>query len=323
MRRLLSLTVLPVLACLVLAGCGGASNAVPVPTPTVNANAKVTVSGTFGATPTVNIPRLTANDALTVKTVIQGNGPVFTSADSLVTNFVLYLWNGTSASLKVNTFTAHPTVIRGSMLTGLEDALYGKKAGSRVLAVIPPKLGYGPDGDASLGASGTTTLVFVVDLIDSYPVTASASGTVESDGGNGLPTISAQPGKAPVATFPSSGPPSTLVVKTLIKGTGPVITKGEYVVTQYTGYIWRTKKVFDSSWSRNTPFAFVFQATPEQVISGWDTGLAGQTVGSRVLLVIPPKDAYGKTGQSQAGINGTDVLVYVVDILGAIPISAS
>jgi len=53
------------------------------------------------------------------------------------------------------------------------------------------------------------------------------------------------------------------------------------------------------------------------VIPGWDTGLAGQTVGSRVMLVIPPKDGYGKAGASQAGINGTDTLVYVVDILGA------
>jgi FKBP-type peptidyl-prolyl cis-trans isomerase len=323
MRRLLGLIVIPVLACVVLAGCGGSPNAVPATTPTVNANAKVTVTGAFGASPMVKIPRLKANDALTVKTVIQGDGPVFNSADSLLTNFVLYLWNGTSSSLKVNTFTVHPTVIRGSMLPGLEDALYGKRAGSRVLAVIPPKLGYGPNGDSELGASGSTTLVFVIDLIDSYTATASASGTVESSGGNGLPTVSATAGKAPVVTIPPAGPPSTLQVKTLIKGAGPVITKGEYVVTQYTGYIWRTKKVFDSSWPSSTPFGFVFQDSPAQVITGWDTGLAGQTVGSRVMLVIPPKDAYGKTGASQVGIKSTDVLVYVVDILDAVPISAS
>jgi len=37
-----------------------------------------------------------------------------------------------------------------------------------------------------------------------------------------------------------------------------------------------------------------------------------------VLLVIPPADAYGKAGQPQAGIKGTDTLVFVVDILGAV-----
>ena len=58
-------------------------------------------------------------------------------------------------------------------------------------------------------------------------------------------------------------------------------------------------------------------ASPSQVIPGWDKGLAGQTVGRRVMLVIPPADGYGKTGSPQAHIKGTDTLVFVVDILGA------
>lgn len=55
-----------------------------------------------------------------------------------------------------------------------------------------------------------------------------------------------------------------------------------------------------------------------QVIKGWDTGLVGQTVGSRVLLVIPPAGGYGSAGASKAGVNGTDTLVFVVDILAAV-----
>jgi peptidylprolyl isomerase len=35
------------------------------------------------------------------------------------------------------------------------------------------------------------------------------------------------------------------------------------------------------------------------------------------MLVIPPKDAYGTTGASQAGITGTDTLVFVIDIIDA------
>jgi peptidylprolyl isomerase len=96
------------------------------------------------------------------------------------------------------------------------------------------------------------------------------------------------------------------------------VTKGEDVVAQYTGVIWRTGAVFDSSWSRSLPYSFKIGATPSQVITGWDKGLVGQTVGSRVLLSIPPADAYGSAGQSQAGIKGTDTLVFVVDIVGAV-----
>ena len=42
--------------------------------------------------------------------------------------------------------------------------------------------------------------------------------------------------------------------------------------------------MFGSSWSSGSPFGFVIGATPEQVIPGWDKGLVGQTVGSRVML---------------------------------------
>jgi peptidylprolyl isomerase len=84
---------------------------------------------------------------------------------------------------------------------------------------------------------------------------------------------------------------------------------------QYVGVNWRTQKVFDSSWARNQPYS-----TPigvGDVIKGWDIGLVGQTVGSRVLLVIPPADGYGSVGNSSADIEGTDTLVFVVDIIAA------
>jgi FKBP-type peptidyl-prolyl cis-trans isomerase len=321
MRRFLAIIAVPLLACLVMAGCG-ASKPAPAPTasatPNSNANASITVTGTFGKTPTVTIPKLKADNKLTVKTIIHGTGATLTTSDALAANFVLYFWDGTSSSLKANTFTANPTVIGGTMLPGLESALIGKQVGSRILAVIPPADGYGTTGDSQLGITGTTTLVFVIDVIKSYPDTASASGTQESNGGGSLPTVSAKPGSAPTVTIPSSKPPSTLVAKTLIKGNGPKIAKGQYVVAQYTGYIWRTKKVFDSSWSSDSPFGFVLDASPEQVIPGWDSGLAGQTVGSRVMLVIPPKEGYGTAGASQVGITGTDTLVFVVDIIDAL-----
>jgi FKBP-type peptidyl-prolyl cis-trans isomerase len=319
MRRFLAIIAVPLVACLVTAGCGSSKPA-PAASSTANsnANASVTVTGAFGKTPAVTIPKLKADNKLTVKTIIHGTGTTLTTSDALAANFVLYFWDGTSSSLKANTFTSNPTVIGGTMLPGLESALIGKQVGSRILAVIPPADGYGTTGDSQLGITGTTTLVFVIDVIKSYADTASASGTQESDGGGSLPTVSAKAGSAPTVTIPSAKPPGTLVAKTLIKGDGPEVAKGQYVVAQYTGYIWRTKKVFDSSWSSDSPFGFVMDASPEQVIPGWDTGLAGQTVGSRVMLVIPPKEGYGSAGASQVGITGTDTLVFVVDIIDAL-----
>jgi peptidylprolyl isomerase len=321
MRRLLAITVIPLLACLVIAGCGSskpsASSSSSAAANNSNANASVTVAGAFGATPVVKIPKLDANNKLTVKTVIPGTGSTVTKANAMAANFVLYFWNGTSSTLKANTFSQNPTVIGGRMLPGLETALIGQKVGSRVLAVIPPAEGYGTSGNSQLGITGSTTLVFVIDLIKSYADTASASGAQESAGGGSLPAVTAHPGGAPTITIPSNNPPAALVTKTLIKGGGPQVVKGQFVIAQYTGYIWRTKKVFDASWTSGSPFGFVIGASPEQVIPGWDSGLAGQAVGSRVMLVIPPKQGYGSSGQSQAGITGTDTLVFVVDIIDA------
>ncbi|MGD0065276.1 MAG: FKBP-type peptidyl-prolyl cis-trans isomerase [Streptosporangiaceae bacterium] len=322
MRRFLALTVVPLISCAVLAGCGSSSSSSSASSASssssAGASSAVTATGSFGTAPAVNIPKAKAGSQLEVKTLIQGTGTTLTKADALAANFVLYFWSGTSSSLKANTYTSNPTVIGGTMLPGLESALVGAKVGSRVLAVIPPAEGYGTTGNSQLGITGTTTLVFVIDVLKSYADTASATGTQESNGGGTLPTVTAKAGTAPTLTFPKSSPPSTLVAKTLIKGTGAKVAKGDYVIAQYTGYIWRTKKVFGSSWSSGSPFGFVIGASPEQVIPGWDKALVGQTVGSRVMLSIPPADGYGKTGESQAGITGTDTLVFVVDIIDAL-----
>jgi peptidylprolyl isomerase len=154
-------------------------------------------------------------------------------------------------------------------------------------------------------------------MIKAYTGTSAASGANVSDGGAGLPTVTAKAASAPTVKIPSSAPPSALVVKTLIKGSGPPVAKGQEVVTQYIGLNWRTKSVFDSSWTRGAPFGFQIGASPAQIIMGWDKGLIGVPVGSRVMLVIPPKDGYGSSGQAQAGIKGTDTLVFVVDVLDA------
>jgi peptidylprolyl isomerase len=42
-------------------------------------------------------------------------------------------------------------------------------------------------------------------------------------------------------------------VKTLVQGAGPVVQSGQEIAVQYTGVIWRTGTVFQSSWADDTP----------------------------------------------------------------------
>ena len=310
MRRIGAALLLPLLIALALVGCGSSAPA--------NPNTSVTASGGFGSAPKVQIPAQKAASNLFVKTEIQGKGQALSKSEAFLSNYVVYIWDGKTHKLALSTYTTVPQVLSGTLLPGLQTALEGKKMGSRVLAVLPPKYGYGSSGNSQVGVTGSDTLVFVVDMIKDYASTASASGTQVSSGGGALPTVTATQGKAPTVKVPTSSPPSSLVVKTLIKGNGPPIAKGQYVVTQYVGLNWRTRAVFDSSWSRGAPLGFKIDASPEQIIPGWDKGLTGVPVGSRVMLVIPPKEGYGSAGNSQVGIKGTDTLVFVVDVLDAV-----
>ena len=111
---------------------------------------------TFGTSPKITIPDQSAGSNLTVKTLIQGNGPVLNKSDAFVGNYAVYIWSGKTHKLAQSTFqTKTPQLFSGTLLPGLETALQGKKMGSRVLAVIPPKDGYGKSGNSSAGVSAT------------------------------------------------------------------------------------------------------------------------------------------------------------------------
>jgi FKBP-type peptidyl-prolyl cis-trans isomerase len=326
MRRAAALVITPLLAALAVAGCGS-SSATSSKAASSSASAgsadtykSVTVTGAWGKAPKVTIPKATGTGDLLAKTLIQGSGAKLTTADGLIGNYVAYDWSGKTNKLLGSSYTTGtPSLFVGQLLPGLETALIGKQLGSRVLAVIPPKDAFGTSGNSQEGIGAKDTLVFVIDLDSTFPTTGVA-GTQSSTVGGTLPTVT------PPKTGSTAGPtigipakttaPKNLQVKTLITGVGAKVKSGQDLAVQYTGVIWRTGKVFDSSWSRNAPFTTVIGQG--QVIKGWDSGLVGQTVGSRVLLVIPPAQGYGTAGASTAGIKGTDTLVFVVDILAAV-----
>jgi peptidylprolyl isomerase len=131
----------------------------------------------------------------------------------------------------------------------------------------------------------------------------------------GLPVVKVDPSGTPSITLPKGNPPVDLVAQPLIAGRGPKVTSGQQLRVQYLGVVWPGGREFDSSWRRDQPATITVGRA--QVVSGLDRGLIGQTVGSRVLLVVPPDDGYGAAGNASFGIRGTDTLVFVVDILDA------
>lgn len=105
-----------------------------------------------------------------------------------------------------------------------------------------------------------------------------------------------------------------LTVTPMIKGAGPAVKKGQTITTNYVGVFFKDGKEFDSSWNAGQPASFPIGVG--QVIPGWDQGLVGVTVGSRVQLDIPGELAYGND-EAAAGGRPTGPLRFVVDVLAA------
>jgi peptidylprolyl isomerase len=77
------------------------------------------------------------------------------------------------------------------------------------------------------------------------------------------------------------------------------------VTANYKVVNYKTGALIDSSWKSGQPFS-----TPigvGQVIKGWDEGIPGQKVGSRIQIDVPEALAYPGQGD----------LRFVVDILAA------
>ncbi|WP_373319523.1 FKBP-type peptidyl-prolyl cis-trans isomerase [Rugosimonospora africana] len=169
-------------------------------------------------------------------------------------------------------------------------------------------------------AGGLAGLLAVVLVVVGYLAlnssrdndSAGSPAVSPSAAANGLP-----PGADPALGTPptvtaGSGDVSKLVVTTLIKGTGPAVKAGQNITVNYVGVTYKDGQKFDASWDRGQPATFPIGVG--QVIPGWDQGLVGVPVGSRVQLDIPAKLAYGDNPAN--GAPGGP-LRFVVDLLAA------
>lgn len=299
------------------AACGG-DDLPPFAFPTVS-------STDVGVEPKV-ISSTAPPDETVIQVLHEGTGKPVAAHDVLVADTKAQLWStgGVEVPAFVNTFSGGRLLFRAidQTVPGWGKVLPGIKVGSRVLMVTPPADGFGPQGNPQIGVGKDDSLIWVVDIIDAVPIDAVATGTPAKALTNAAALPSVTAGKSPTITIPKAAAPKKLVAEALIAGKGPKVAEGQTILAQYTGVIWRDGSVFDTSWKPDRgPFNARVAETDKQtgepgVIKGWVDGLVGQRVGSRILLVVPPNLGYKTAGNPQAGIKGTDTLVFVVDIIG-------
>jgi peptidylprolyl isomerase len=293
-----------------LAACGSTSTVAKV-----NPLDAVKVGGTAKAPTVTFTPKPLSVKVTTTKIIKAGKGPVLTKANAILFNYVLVnATSGKQVESSYGTQAAGMDLSSSSLLPGLSKGLTGQKLGTRLLLAIPPADAFGTAGNTTAGFAPTDTVLFLIDLVSASTPLTTASGAVVPPKA-GLPTVKVVGTQPATVTVPKTAAPTTLVVQPLIKGAGPVVQAGQNIKVNYTGVLWKNGTKFDASADHGS--GFDTQIGAGKVITGWDKGLVGQTVGSRVLLIVPPADGYGAKG-SPPLIGANDTLVFVIDILAIV-----
>ncbi|MDR0284426.1 MAG: FKBP-type peptidyl-prolyl cis-trans isomerase [Propionibacteriaceae bacterium] len=287
----------------------------PTPTVSITASASldaITVSGAYGEAPTVTVPSPWAIDATRTKVLVQGDGA--TVPDTGIVEMNYYGVNARTGTLFDESFSSGSSVAMSlaGTIPGFQKGLAGQQVGSRVLIAIPGADGYDANGgQSSAGIEVGDTLVFVVDIVKTSVTEPTGAAQEVSDAS--LPTVTGDL-NAPVVTIPSKqDPPAASVTQLLVKGDGPVVQATDAVYVNYAEYVWKSGKLIRKTYGY-TPMQGLLSAT----LPGWQSALVGQTIGSRVMLVLTPADSY-PDGNPKMGIDAGSTMVYVVDVLFAGP----
>ncbi|MFT4229347.1 MAG: FKBP-type peptidyl-prolyl cis-trans isomerase [Microbacterium sp.] len=286
---------------LLLAGCSSAAE--PDPTATSAsvdlcaaaaesgaAAEAVTVSGDFGAEPTVTFAEPTEVAAIERKVVTEGTGDQIQSGD--LVSFAVVAYDAETGEKLGSAGFEEGTALPTQVTAEGNGQFFGcATVGTRFVLALP-------------GSDDAAAQINVVDVLGITPAAAWGEEQAPVDG---MPTVTLADDGTPTVTIPDTDAPTELELAVLKKGDGLVVEDGDAVLVQYTGWSWDTKENFDSSWSRGQPSSF--SVAEGSVYEGFRQAIIGQAVGSQVLVVMPPE-----LGDTSGDLKG-QTLVFVVDIL--------
>lgn len=321
MRKLASIAVTAGLL-VTLTACSGTpfnpSGCTPEYAPGVN-TAFVTADAGLGKDPKAEFPTPLVAAGTQAEVISEGDGDLVSVGDTVDVQITIY--DGATGGALISTDYAGS----GLRLPAIDgQPAFGAIAecatvGSRVAAVGPAGELI---GDAAITANGIPvtaddTVVLVADVLRSFLGRADGADQLAQAG---FPSIVLAPDGRPGFTIPATDPPAELRIAVLKAGNGATVEEGDPVVIHYTGVLWDSQSVFDSTWDRNAPATLVaadFTTTDDQsgVVPGFAQALIGQKVGSQVIVVIPPEFGY-PAGSAPSSIGEGATLVFVFDVLG-------
>jgi peptidylprolyl isomerase len=233
------------------------------------------------------------------KIIREGSGPAFTGDELTILEYAVFnattgallgssQWNGTDVAAQVFDKTNSGVYCK---------AISGAKEGS-VIAFATPPIEDDPQGS-----------LYVFEIKKVY--LPRANGAVLAPA-SGLPQVVRDPKTGrPGLVQPTFSKPTEFKRAITIEGKGAIVAATDSVTVHYSGWVWsdRLGGTFESSWD-SQPATFSLN----QTITGFGKALEGVRVGSQVIAVMPPDDAYGADGNGTIAPNST--LLFVIDVLG-------
>jgi peptidylprolyl isomerase len=314
-RRLLVLLITALLLA-TTAACGSGSGKEGASAGTGDKIKGLEVSGAFGSEPKVTVKPAVKVTKPETEVVSAGTGSPVRAGKKAMFDIYLAKGDGTKLFSSVDQGTpSQYSMTKNEFFKVLIDGLVGKPQGSRVAIAATVKDVWGAAGPPQLKLKTSDTVLFVLDVLSVEPtdVLSGPRGTAVKPPAN-APTVLQSGGKVTGIDFSKAPkkPPTKLKVITLVKGEGPRAKAGHLVTFNYYGAVYGRKKPFDSSFSRGAPTPFGVGV--HGLIAAWDKVIPGLRQGTRVLIITPPKDAYG--ARAQSGIPKNSTLTFVVDVLG-------
>ncbi|NPC96395.1 FKBP-type peptidyl-prolyl cis-trans isomerase [Nocardioides sp. zg-DK7169] len=230
----------------------------------------------------------------------------------------IWIGNGYTETKSFSTYDSkapQALTLDDTLADGFRDSLEGQQVGSRIATVAVADEFFGAGGNPSLQIANKDTIVVVMDILSTAEVLDEPQGKEQAAPAWAPELVTNDSGDVTGLDFTDAPKPNgKLRAADLVVGDGAKVESGQTIKVNYLGQVYGGKAPFDESFSKS-PASFAIGAG--QVIKGWDKALVGRTIGSRVLVAIPPAWGYGEKGQPAAGIKGTDTLYFVVDVLAA------
>jgi len=304
-RSLIALSTITV-ATMLLAGCSGTEGSTgdDAETPAADlcsaavesgeASEGVTVEGEFGTASAATFELGAKVDAAERSVLSEGDGDTIAEGDYV--SYALSAFDGDTGERLGDAGYTEGELLPAALTA---DAPLGQligcaSVGSRLSVVFPT-------------TEDAAAQYYILDVLDIVPTAAWGE---EQEPVAGMPAVTLDDDGAPTVEIPDAAAPTEVQISVLKQGDGIAVGDGDTTLLQYHGVGWESGETFDSSWANGAPIT----SEGNGYVPGFVQALAGQKVGSQVLVVIPPAAGYGEGEINDEDLKG-QTLVFVIDIL--------